>query len=256
MRKNVATVFCTFMLTFSAIGAELKFVTQDVPPFVYKVDEQVSGPVADVIREVCKQMEITCSFKMLPWARAQLEAKKGDAQGIFIVGWNEERSKWLTYSPPLLNSQYGFFVRRENPLEYQQLADIAGQNVGVFGVSNSSNSLEKLRKQMIELNLEPIKIIMTYDDIFIFRMLSSGGRNMGLVYSNREVGHAIIRQEKIKNVRYAGEQKKLKYYIGFSQKNTDREVVDRFNKTLREMHKADTIQKILDKYHMEAAELE
>jgi len=34
-----------------------------------------------------------------------------------------ERAKWLHFSPPLLNTEYGFFVRDDNPLKFTQKVD-------------------------------------------------------------------------------------------------------------------------------------
>lgn len=253
--KKIIFVICFHLgLLFPIEGVELKFVTQDFPPFNYEVEAVVSGPAADIIREICSEMKIKCSFQMLPWTRAQRRVRYGKAHGMFVIGWNKERAKWLHFSPPLLKTQYGFFVRKNNPLQYKKLSSITGKNIGVFGPSNTSNSLEKLRKQMIELKLNPINIEILHDDILIFKMLDRGGRFIDLVYSNRDVGNAIIHQFNLKNIRYAGMQKKLKYYIGFSRQYTDKKIVDQFNATFKKLYKAKVIQNILADYYMETAE--
>jgi hypothetical protein len=41
----------------------------------------------------------------------------------------------------------------------------------------------------------------------------------------------------IKNIRYAGLHTGLKYYVGFSQKFTDKKLVDQFNTPFRNLHK-------------------
>jgi len=48
----------------------------------------------------------------------------------------------------------------------------------------------------------------------------------------------------------------LKYYIGFSQKFTDKKLVDQFNAEFRNLYKRGVIQEILAKYKMDAAQLE
>jgi polar amino acid transport system substrate-binding protein len=92
-------------------AAELIFNTQDFAPFNYAVNGVVSGPAADVIRRVCADMKTTCTLRLLPWRRAQQEVQEGKAHGMFVIGWNAERAKWLHFSPPLLDTEYGFFVR-------------------------------------------------------------------------------------------------------------------------------------------------
>jgi len=71
------------------------------------------------------------------------------------------------------------------------------------------------------------------------------------VFSNREVGFHLIDRLGLTTVRYAGRQRRLKYYIGFSQSYTDKDVVDRFNQTLLALYQRGVAQAILKKYQME-----
>jgi polar amino acid transport system substrate-binding protein len=230
-------------------AAELIFNTQDFAPFSYEANGAVSGPAADVIRRVCAEMKAPCAMRLLPWRRAQQEVEDGKAHAMFVIGWNAERAKWLHFSPPLLNTEYGFFVRDDNPLKYTQVSDVKGYVVGVYGPSNTATTLEKLKAQLGDLTID-----MTPDDESAFRKLSLG--RVKAVFSNRDVGYDLLRKLGIANVRYAGRQQSLKYYIGFSQKFTDRALVDQFNAAFRGLHKQGVIQEILGRYRMDAAALE
>ena len=230
-------------------GAELKLNTQDFAPFNYEVNGVVSGPAADIIRKICSEMKIDCSLHLLPWRRAQDEVAYGTAQGLFVIGWNEERAKTLYFSPPLLNTEYGFFVRDDNPLKFKQNSDVKGYTVGTFGPSNTATALEKIKAEIKELTID-----MTPDDESAFKKLSLG--RVDAVFSNKDVGNDMMRKLSIKNIRYSGRQQSLKYYIGFSQKFTDKKVVDEFNATFRSLYKRGVIQEILTKYKMDAAQLE
>ena len=239
---------CLWFVGFAG-AAELKFNTQDFAPFNYELGGVVSGPGADIIRRICSDIKIDCSFHLLPWARAQEEVKNGVAQGLFMIGWNEERAQWLYFSPPVLNSEYGFYVRNDNPLKFKHPSDVKGYTVGVYGPSNTSFFLEKIKTEIKDLTID-----MTPDDIAAFKKLSLG--RVTAVYSNRDVGNDLIAKLGLTNLRYAGVHTKLKYYIGFSQKFTDKKLVDQFNQTFRSLYKHGVIQEILAKYKMEAAQLE
>ena len=239
---------CSFLAGF-ANGAELKFNTQDFAPFNYEVGGLVSGPAADIIRRICSEAKIDCSMHLLPWRRAQDEVANGTAHGLFVIGWNEERAKTLYFSPPILNTEYGFFVRDNNPLKFKQNSDVKGYTVGVFGPSNTATSLEKIKAEIKDLTID-----MTPDDEAAFKKLSLG--RVDAVFSNRDVGNDMMRKLSLKNLRYSGRQQSLKYYIGFSQKFTDKNLVDQFNTTFRNLHKRGVIQEILAKYKMDAAQLE
>jgi polar amino acid transport system substrate-binding protein len=245
----LSVLLSLWVLTIRAAAAELTFNTQDFPPFSYEVKGVVSGPVADVTRKVCAEMKTDCTIRLLPWRRAQQEVEQGKINGMFPIGWNAERAKWLYASPPLLETEYGFFVRDDNPLSFKQIADVKGYVVGVFGPSNTATSLEKIKAEVGDLTID-----MTPDDLAAFRKVSLG--RVQAVFSNRDVGYDALRRLGITNVRYSGRQQTLKYYIGFSQKSTDKKLVDEFDATYRRLHKQGVIQQVLKAYKMDAAPLE
>ena len=121
--------------------------------------------------------------------------------------------------------------------------------MGAFGPSNTATALEKIKAEIKELTID-----MTPDDESAFKKLSLG--RVDAVFSNKDVGNDMMRKLGIKNIRYSGRQQSLKYYIGFSQKFTDKKLVDQFSATFRNLYKRGLIQEILAKYHMEAAQLE
>jgi polar amino acid transport system substrate-binding protein len=248
---RVTALLSIWALSVTTAGAAgLTFNTQDFPPFAYAVNGAVSGPMADVARRVCAEMKIDCPVALLPWRRAQQEVEEGKINGMFPLGWNAERAKWLYFTPPLLDTEYGFFVRDDNPLTFKQLSDVKGYAVGVYGPSNTATALQKIKSDL----QDDLKIDMTPDDLAAFKKLSLG--RVQAVFSNRDVGYDALRRLNITNVRYSGRQQTLKYYIGFSQKFTDKKLVDEFNATFRRLHKEGVIQQVLKTYKMDAAELE
>jgi len=244
---NLSLIFLLLSLTSLAHGAQLKFTTQDFAPFSYEIDGTVSGPLVEIITEVCKEMKIDCSFQLMPWARAQKEVKDGEANGLFVIGWNRERSEWLYFSPPILNTEYGFFVLNDNPLEFKQVSDIKGYTIGVYGPSNTSVSLGKIKSEIGDL-----KIDIRPNDESGFKKLSLG--RVDAVYSNRDVGYALIKKLGLKNIRYAGKKEKQTYFIGFSKQHNDKQVIKRFNETLRTLQQQGRIQAIIKQYFLEPAE--
>ncbi|MCP4133578.1 MAG: transporter substrate-binding domain-containing protein [bacterium] len=222
------------------------FATQDFPPFSYEINEQVSGPGAELITEICKEMNVDCSLRLLPWSRAQREVKNGSANALFFLARNEERDKWLYYSPPIINTSYGFFVSADNPIKYRKPSDIKGYTVGVYGPSNTSRSLGKISEKS-----SGVKIDMTPHDEAAFKKLSH--KRIDAVYSNKEVGLAMIKKLGLKNIRYAGSSKSIKYYIAFSKEHTNKKNIETFISVYKKLYKRGTIGQILKKYHMQAA---
>ena len=240
-----------FVFIFSgfALGQTLVFNTQDFPPFSYKIAGEIKGPGVAIIEAVCEKINVDCSFRLLPWTRAQMEVKTGKANAMFVIGWNKARDEWLYFTPPILKTEYGFFIKDDSPLEFKAESDIKGYKVGVLGPSNTSKSLKK-----IKVNVGDITIDMRPDDEPGFKKLSVG--RVDAVFSNRDVGAAMIKKNNLKNLRYAGKQRELNYYIGFSKEFNDKSIIDKFNNGFRDLYKDGTIKKILDKYFMEPAVIE
>lgn len=239
---------CVTMFSFSVNAMELRFNTQDFPPYSYLADGMVSGPGVEIITRVCTEMKLNCSFKLLVWTRAQKEVEEGMAQGMFFIGKNPEREKWLYFSPPIIQATYGFFVNMDNALKYSKPVDISGYSVGVYGPSNTSVSLEKIRDQMSKKGAKPINIDMRPNDEAGFHKLSAN--RVQAVYSNHDVGIAKIAKIGLKNIRYAGSHERVTYYVGFSQKYVDKSTVDQFNTVLLRLQKSGEIGKILARYQM------
>ncbi|WP_020408460.1 substrate-binding periplasmic protein [Hahella ganghwensis] len=242
-RLSIGTLlFLTCTLTQAA---SLTFNTQDFRPFTYLQENTVSGPGAELVSLICQSAGFNCSVNLMDWTEAQKEARDKKVDGLFVIGWNEKRSEWLHYSLPIITTQYGFFVQESNSKSYTTLTSFSEHNVGVFGPSNTSRSLEKIQKAVPSLNIS-----MAPDDLVSFQMLSNG--KVDAVYSNRDVGLEILQQLKINNVRYAWRHKTLNYYIGFVKHHTSRRLINDFNKTLKSLYKSGEAQKILAKYGIDS----
>ena len=139
-------------------------------------------------------------------------------------------------------------------LKFSKSSDIAGYKIGVYGPSNTSNSLEKIQVEMIENGLDAITIDMRHDDESGFKKLSLG--RLDAVFSNRDVGYALIAKLGLQDkIRYAGTQRELKYYIGFSIAHNDKNVLHTFDEAYTKLYKSGEIKKILDEHSLETAEL-
>ncbi|KPA12129.1 Extracellular solute-binding protein, family 3 [Candidatus Magnetomorum sp. HK-1] len=254
MRKKVlmttflSGLICLLMSVSSSNAYDLEFVTQDFPPFSYQIGSYVAGPAADIIRAICVDLDFECALHSKDWSTAQMDVKKGKAHGMFIIGWNKNRSTWLDFSHPIIKTEYGVFVRKSNPLNYNMKSDIKGYNVGVYGPSNTSQSLLKIKKIIKDLRVD-----FSPDSATCFKKLSQG--KLDAVYSNKAVGKSLVHRLGLKNIRYAGRDRSLKYYFGFNQRYTDKKVLDKFNKSFEKFHKNGVIQEVLSMYGMESAEL-
>jgi polar amino acid transport system substrate-binding protein len=255
MRRLTLLVFALILPAISGTShsADLTFNTQDFAPFSYQVNGVVAGPATEIISKVCARINANCTFALLPWKRAQQEVKLGKANGMFVIGWNKGRAEWVHFSPPIMKTEYGFFVHQSNGLTYKDLKDIEGKTVSVYGPSNTSKSLRALQAKMKSMSLKPIKVDMRPDDEAGFKKLAL--RRVDAVFSNRDVGFALAAKLGVKEkVRYAGKTKELNYYIGFAAARNDSKLLSAFNSAFEELDNAGAIRKVLEKYGMLSAD--
>jgi polar amino acid transport system substrate-binding protein len=240
------------MVRPAAADATLRFVTLEFAPFIYGKNQQVAGPGRDVIAAVCERAEIDCSFDIYPWRRAQELMKSGNADGMMVIGRNPAREEWLHFSPPMFRTEYGFFVRADNPLDFDDASQIAGYRVGVFAPSNTATQLEGIRGAMVEAGLEPIEIDGHPDDAAGLRKLAAG--RLDAVYSNRDRGWGIVAAEALDDkIRYAGQHQAILYYSGITKDYPRQEVVARFFAAWHALFASGEAQRIIEGYGLELA---
>lgn len=252
MQKTIIIIAAFLLLTLSnaplRAGGAISFATQDFYPFSYKKNGEIVGPGAEIIRTTCQNINADCELSIRPWRRSVAMAKNGLTHAIFMVGWNKERTEWLTFSPAIMKTEYGFFECTDAPLNYIGPRSLIGKTVGVYGPSNTSHQLERLADK----TGRQVIISLTPDSLTQFRKLTRC--RVDAVYSNREVGQAIIREIKAQNIKYSITQQRLNYYIAFSKKFTPPEFVKKFNREIERMKKSGEMQEILNKYHMQMAD--
>lgn len=236
----------------AATQGSLRFVTLEFAPFIYGENQQVAGPGRDVIAAICERAAIDCTFDIYPWRRAQELMKSGDADGMMVIGRNPDREAWLHFSPPMMRTEYGFFVGADNPLDYRSPEQVAGYRVGVFAPSNTETQLKGLRDALVEQGEDPIEIDGHPDDAAGMRKLAAG--RLDAVYSNRDRGWGIVAAEGLEGkVRYAGADKEILYYAGIAKSYPHPDIVDRFFETWRDLFRGGEAGTIIESYGLEPA---
>ena len=238
-------LLCLLLSTAAAAQPQsIRLVTQHFPPFSYIEQNEVDGPARALIDRVCEAIKQSCRHQLLPWERAQKLVQLGRADGMYVIGANAERDGWVDYSVPLLRTEYGFFVRGDDPLHKLDAESLGGYRVGALAASNTLNSLRTLQQQGLGF-----EIVELTDSATAFRMLDAG--RLDAVYSNREVGRVLIRQSGYRQLHYALAHRQLDYFVGFNAAQLPPGWVERFNKALLELQRQGVHRAILKAYGLE-----
>lgn len=108
------------------------FVTEDSPPFSMMEGGEVGGLSSLVIRESLKRSGIPGHFTMLPWARAQLLARKQADTCMYSAVRTSDREPHFLWIGPLAVDQIALFARRDKPVVLTSLADARRYRVGSY----------------------------------------------------------------------------------------------------------------------------
>lgn len=101
----------------------------DWPPFL---DESLphQGVIAHIIKDVFADEGYQVSFHFRPWSRVYLEASTGMRDATAVWMYKSEREKEFYYSEPVLKETFVFFHRKDQPLRWKTLDDLAGMTLG------------------------------------------------------------------------------------------------------------------------------
>jgi len=75
--------------------------------------------------------QIQVNYQFYPWKRALEEARSGRVAGTLLWSSNADRQKDFLISQSVYRSKTMLFFNRSRPIDWQQLRDLKGKNIGV-----------------------------------------------------------------------------------------------------------------------------
>ncbi len=250
VRQVFNTVIWLFMVIVAINTSPLmarEVLLVDTYPSVAYLNEQgeVDGPVAAVIKEVCRRMGQKVKFTFNPMQRMFANLKKHKADAAFNMSHNEQRALKWHYSKPVHQVYYSVFSHQNNPLNYQARSDLQGYTIVTYGPTNLSKKVEKFAAQIPG---SKVKIMGWYESAF--KMLSAGRFDKKtVVYAPDVVGFNVIDKWKLDdNVRLAGKDIKNLYYVVFVKGRVKKAFVDEFNRVLLEVYNSGVMTEIYGRY--------
>lgn len=233
---------------------ELRFVTEDFPPFSYTsaatgTEDRAAGPFAEIVAAVCARLRIDCPVQLLPWRRALALAEDGEAQGIFTVIRSPDRERAFHLTRMLVTSRYGIYARSASRFVFHRPEDLAGRSVAVYGPSGTSFVLGQHLAEVGDVTL-----ILEADNRRLLRMLEAGRfGEQGVAVVNQDVAWHLIDQERLANIHEAGELQPVSYAIGLSRAAVSEAEFERFNDALEALIADGSVAAILLHHGLEPA---
>ena len=129
------------VLSLNAKAKDLKFYTEDAPPYNFKEGGEVKGYAVDLIKRTLQVSNIPVTkdtIKLIPWARGiKLTQKKGLHNVLFTtVRVPPREKKWKWVGPIDKPITFALFAKKGTP-ESADLKDILKDKIAEFGFLES-----------------------------------------------------------------------------------------------------------------------
>ncbi|MEX2476318.1 substrate-binding periplasmic protein [Marinobacter sp.] len=121
------------LLTSTALADApvLKIATSEYPPFEYLENGELKGKDADMVRRTVERMGYIPDFVVLPWARAESLARRGEIDMLFSLTHSPHRERFYHFTDPLSRARDTFFARSDANIEWSSLNDLEGLRIGI-----------------------------------------------------------------------------------------------------------------------------
>ena len=230
-------------LSANAYGQKITIVTEENPPYNYKVDGEVVGVSVAVVEAVLKEVDVSATINSYPWPRAYKMALENENTLIFSISripTRENSFKWIGEIAP--SEFYLFSLRSRDDIEISNLQDAKKYSIGTVkneaseqflttnGFSNIQSNVSyksNLKKLLIgRIDLWPMAELVAYE------ILKSEG------HGSRDILKKAYKMEGFS----AGNM-----FMAFSQ-NTPDKLVEEFREALKTIKTNGIYQKILDRH--------
>ncbi len=248
MKKIISAALLLLLIEKALFPLTISIVTdRDFTPFCFEERGVVQGIDIDIMREAARRMNLGIKITPLPWKRALVEIKEGNAfAGGMSLFRTPEREEFTFFTGPVHYSRISVFVKKDRLLKFNNIADLYGVTVGInrgFAISDEFDvavKTGKIRMEEVNSTEQNIqKLLAGRIDCFL-------GNNINTLYFLKKSEFKGMVKELEKPV----VKGKAAYFV-FSKKainNENRWMIQKMKKVLEDIHKDGTYDRIVRKY--------
>lgn len=201
------------------------------------------GIAVDIVKEILKRAEVPVELKLYPWKRCLHYAQKGSVDGLFFLSKNMERETYLIFTEPFVVSSYIIYYssERKAPFKWKKWGDLKAYRIGTCDDYNYGDNFINASK---EYNY---KIDPAHTDLLSIKKLIAG--RVDIIILNRSTADSIIDNNPEFKGKIISAEKPLdtaSYYMAFSKKSKNLELLPGINEIIEEMKTDGTIDKFLN----------
>ena len=237
-------------LSFSPALAEENWLvmTEELPPYNFKHNGQIDGISTDILLLMMKESNMLVrreDIQLLPWPRAYVTAQNTPGSILFSAARTPVREQLFKWVGPVTDLTISLIAQKKKQIQIRTLEDLHAYKIGT--IRNGAPEQLVLTMGVKEEELDRIatpesnirKLQAGRIDLFAFSMPST-------CYIMRELGIDPNDYESVYTLKQAD------LYFAF-HKDTDDEVINTLNTTLRRLQQPDsqgksTVSRIIEGY--------
>ncbi|MRI31843.1 amino acid ABC transporter substrate-binding protein [Endozoicomonas sp. OPT23] len=241
--KQFLSLGCGLLLSGITLAADFKLYTENFPPLnmtsngsAYARNDRVSGFATDIVRELFSKTDLSVSYILKDWDSAYGDAQSTSETGVYSTFRTPEREDKFKWVGPLYNEDWVILARADTDVKVDTLKGLHNYKVG-------SHESDVVTDFLVEqgISIKPAK----NDAVNVIR-LKTGDIQLWAASSLTAPYIAANFKVPVKTVHTFNSSG---LWLAMN-KETDSEVIEQLNRTLQEMHKSGTVQKMIDSYNI------
>jgi len=236
--------FTTAFATIPSDRQVIKLIAHQFPPYQYKKNGKIDGPIPKLMDLVCKKAGLDCVMGMRGFREAYGMAETGDADVIFtfLIEAGPERESKFSLSPPIALTTYSFFTTSTSNWSWTgDHKELDGRTVGAYGPSGTwiiaTNLLARNRSAILVQEDTNLKVFQNL-------VLGKYGPKSSVI-TTKEVALSFLKNSNINGPKPAGDILQANLGFGFSKASPNLKYAPDMFKALNELKADGTVAKIL-----------
>lgn len=231
-----------------AMATELTIAGQEYPPFNWTSDGALRGGMVAVLRSACERLHYSCSFRILPLARAMKMLEMGELDAVMSLIPNAERAQYAYASPAVVVSPLVYMGRPGAGGMQKDLQALQGWTVA--GVRGSTSFQRARANQSLVADQTLIEEV---DNQTLLRKLHAGryGSKGAIIGSEAvlrfDADRLQVPIEPVFTLEYQA------FCAMFSKKRVSAQAMEDITRTLQAMKKSGAVRELLQPYGLHAA---
>lgn len=237
MKRSFTIFLAVALMCIPTVGAEqLSVYTENNPPGSYILADKPAGMAVEIVNEILHRLGRPEKIEMVPWARGYNLALTRENVALFSTTRLPQRESRFHWVGPIYTQTWGFYALKGAALHIDSLED--AKKIGRIGTYRD-DAKEQFLKQNAFTNM-----VSANRNIINVRRLLQGDIDLW-VSSDLNVNYIVEQAgEDASRIELVYPFRNVENYIVFSIQ-TNRDIVDAWQKTLDAMKQDGTYQRIV-----------